>query len=293
MRLLNKIGHLFLFGNIFVALCAYFQTLNELYFSSQLSLVNPTSIFVFFSTLLIYNYRKLLFAKLDLKEPFTNRAKWVFANRLSIAIICFSSVLGIIISMFSLSKRTLLFLLPLFVISVLYATPFSRNMDSMKRLRQLPFLKIFLVAGVWSAVTVLFPIIENDFQNLFSTPVIFSFCARVVFIFSITLPFDIRDIEVDKKNGIKTFPVVFGEKKSVQLSIASMLLFILLQLVGVYFHYFDARATGVGYLLSGIISLFFIAQSSAKKNEYFVAFWIEGLMLLQFILLLVAHFLLT
>lgn len=293
MHLLKKIVHFFLFGNVFVAICAYFQTLNELYFSANLKLVNPTSLFVFFSTLLIYNYRKLLFAERDLKAPYTERAKWVFSNRTTLAVICISSVIGIIISLFKFSEQTFFFLFPLFIISVLYATPFSRNMDSMKRLRQLPFLKIFLVAGVWSAVTVLFPVIENDFHNLISSSVIFSFFARAVFIFSITLPFDIRDIEVDKKNGIKTFPVVLGEKKAVVLSMASMLLFIFLQFTGLYFHLFESKAMGIGYLFSGIVSLLFIAQSSSKQNEYFVAFWIEGLMLLQFILLLVAHVLLT
>jgi 4-hydroxybenzoate polyprenyltransferase len=279
-----------LFGNIFVAACAYFQSLEVLYFHRKLNFINSSSLFVFFSTLLIYNYRKLLFAKKDLQAPYTQRATWVFANQGLLAIICFSALLGILISTFNLSFKTLLFLFPLFLISVLYATPFSRNLDSVKKLRQLPFVKIFLVSGVWSAVTVMFPVFENDFQNLFSEEVLFTFCARFVFIFAITLPFDIRDMELDRKNEIKTFPVVFGEKRSVHLSMLACILFILMQLYAIYFLQFDNPALNWGYILSGIVALLFVSQASTKRNEYFVAFWIEALMLVQFILLFATNY---
>ena len=283
---MNKIKRTIIFGNIFVAACAYFLSIEESYFAGKRALINTPSLFVFFSTLLIYNYRKLFFNDRNLVPPLTQRVEWVVRNRSTLAVICFASLFGIMICAFSLSGRTFLFLLPLFLVSVLYATPFSRNMNSVKRLRYLPFLKIFLIAGVWSAVTVLFPVIENTSESLFSGPVIFTFITRFIFIFSITVPFDIRDIEVDKRNNIKTFPVVLGERTSVQIAIAALLLFILMYAGSIFFIPEINQRVVYGYIISGFISIAFVAQSLKNKSDYFISFWIEGLMLMQFLLIL-------
>ena len=285
MLFLKKIFRTFVFGNIFVALCAYFLSLQELYFAGKLALINPTSLFIFFSTLLIYNYRKLLFTHRELKPPFSERAQWIVNNRAVLAVITVCSVFGIFISVLSLNKQILLFLFPLFLVSVLYATPFSRKMDSLKRLRQLPFLKIFLVAGVWSAVTVLLPVIANDFKNLFSVQVIFTFCMRFIFLFAITIPFDVRDMEVDERNHIKTFPVVMGEKKAIQLSVIALTFFILMYACSGFFVSEIDNKIKFGYILSGWLSIAFVFQSLRNKREYFTSFWIEGLMLMQFVLI--------
>ena len=285
MLLIPKLTRTLVFGNIFVAACAYFLTLEELYFDGKLALLNPSSLFVFFSTLLIYNYRKLFFADRELSPPVTERAKWIVSNRSTLAIICLTSVFGILISAFNLSGKTLLLLLPLFFISVLYATPFSTKMDSAKRLRFLPYVKIFLVAGVWSTVTVLFPVVENDSEMLFSNAVIFSFITRFIFLFAITLPFDIRDIEVDARNKIKTIPLALGEKNTVRLALAALVLFMGMYGFSFLFMENQNRYKAIGYILSGICSFALISQSSKNKNEYFTSFWIEGLMLLQFICL--------
>ncbi len=289
MFLRTKIKQTFIFGNIFVAVCAYFQSLQILYFTKKLSLVNPASLFVFFATLLIYNYRKLFFATKELSPPLNERSAWVINNKQTLAFICMAAICGVFILMFSFSFKSFLFLVPLFIISVLYATPFSKKSESNKRLRHLPFLKIFLVAGVWSATVVLFPIMEYDFQELLSTKVIFSFSMRFLFLFAITIPFDIRDMELDRKNGIKTFPVVYGVKGSVQLSVGVLLLFIIFQLLSLHYAEFNTLPMAVGYIFSALSAMAFVVLSRDKRSEYFVSFWIEGLMLFQFICLLLTN----
>jgi 4-hydroxybenzoate polyprenyltransferase len=283
----TKLIRTFVFGNIFVAFCAYFITTQELFFDAKISLVNPAALLVFFSTLLIYNYRKLLFGRQELSPPFTERSQWIVSNRSLLAIICLCSVFGILISCFSLKGSTFLFLIPFFFVSVLYATPLSTQLNSTKRLRHLPFVKIFLVAGVWSAVTVLFPALEYEIESIVSPSLLFTFSTRFLFLFAITLPFDLRDMEADRQNNIKTFPLVLGEKKTIQLAIVCLLLFCLCYLLGAFVFKQINPFKACAYCISGLIAIGFVSQSEKQKSEYFVSFWIEGLMLVQFILLFI------
>ena len=40
---------------------------------------------------------------------------------------------------------------------------------------------------------------------------------RFLFIGALTIPFDIRDLFEDRQSGLKTVPVVWGEKKSISV----------------------------------------------------------------------------
>ena len=251
--------------------------------------MNPISLFIFFSTLLIYNYRKLFFSYIELIPQETQRAQWLRSNRFLLGIITLSSVFGIFISVFSLSFKTLVLVLPLFLVSVLYATPFSKNKNSPKRLRHLPFLKLFLVAGVWTMVTVLLPEFEVNAAQLESKSTVFTCLTRFLFIFAITLPFDIRDMEVDRKNNIKTFPVILGVEKTIRLAVAILLLFIVAYVYSQFAGDKTNAYKAAAYILSGLISIAFILQVPKQKSEYFVSVGIEGLMLIQFLLLFLFH----
>ncbi len=292
LLLQDKIKNTFVFGNIFVAVCAYFLSLEELYFQEKIALLNSTSLFVFFSTLLIYNYRKAIYNEEHL-PPKTVRSNWIVANKQVLRWLTILGGIGLILTAYCLSKRTLLFLIPIFLISLFYATPFNFNNTSTIRLRYFPFLKIFLVAGVWAAVTVLFPVFENDFDSFFSFDVIFTFITRFIFLFAITLPFDIRDMEVDQQSQIKTIPVVFGKIKANNLALLLLLLFIVLYVLRYYFSHKPNNFLNIGYIASGFLAVLLVYWSRKRTGEYFIAFWIEGLMLFQFLLILVADFILT
>jgi 4-hydroxybenzoate polyprenyltransferase len=284
----DKIANTVVFGNIFVALCAYFLSLQELYFDAKLELLNTSSSFVFFSTLFIYNYRKAFTISFELSDALSQRSKWAVLNKPMITTITLLTAVGLFATSFFLNFRTLLLLIPLFALSVFYATPFSLKTKSEKSLRHLPFLKIFLVAGVWSGVTVIFPVFENDIENLFSYHTGFTLATRFLFLFSITIPFDIRDIEIDKRNKIKTIPIVFGSNKARQLSLILLLVFMLIYALS-YFNsavVFDYKSAG--YIASGLISMGFIIASRYNTTEFFTSFWIEGLMLMQFMLIYAA-----
>lgn len=293
MWLLKKITHTFLFGNLFVAVCCYFLCLEELFFYHKLSFVNPYCLFLFFATLLIYNYRKFLFPDKVQVMPNSVRSIWISSHRGFYGITCLIALLGMLVSLFNLNSSSLFYLVPLFIISLFYATPLSIKKTSKSQLRSLPFLKIFLVAGVWSFVTVVFPQLQDSNFNIFTGEVAFQLTSRFLFLFAITLPFDIRDMHIDAALKIITFPIALGIKKTVQLAQLSLILFCVMYLVYLFFQTGSNQVKAVAYIISALFSMVVINKCKAPVSEYYIAFGVEGLMLLQFCFIAIARLLFT
>ena len=89
------------------------------------------------------------------------------------------------------------------------------------KLREIPYLKIFLISFIWSASTIVLPLIQAN-EKIFSTPVSLLFTERFLFIFAIALQFDIRDMHADRRAGLKTIPTLIGQNKAIILSYLSL-----------------------------------------------------------------------
>lgn len=77
-----------------------------------------------------------------------------------------------------------------------------------KALRDLPFLKIFLISVTWAAAIVILPwSVGSDALAPFPWLL---FLGKLCFIFALTLPFDLRDAEVDHRSGVLTLPIALG-----------------------------------------------------------------------------------
>ena len=101
------------------------------------------------------------------------------------------------------------------------------------------------------------------------------------FIFSITLPFDIRDLEVDTYNQVRTLPALLGYQRTKMLALACLLA--MAALAGLNYH-IDAYNTGAftGIMLSGLIAFSLIYFADKVKHDYYFSGLIDGLMVLQF-----------
>lgn len=78
--------------------------------------------------------------------------------------------------------------------------------------KQIPLIKPLYIATLWTTGIIILPDLQiNDFD--LSTTI-----SYMTSIYAISNEMDIKDIEEDKKNNIKTLPVVFGEKKSKNIS---------------------------------------------------------------------------
>ena len=158
----------------------------------------------------------------------------------------------------------LLYFSPLIAIALLYAV----NVFS-KSLRDIPFIKIILIALSWAAVTVLIPAYLN--QVFLVNAVWVLFILNFTYIFALVIPFDIRDLDFDEPDK-KTIPQLLGIKTAKYTAI------ILLIICGVLS--FGLLKEAIFLLPVYTVSAATLFQVNVKRNEFFYAFGIDGLILL-------------
>ena len=279
MDLLKKLGQFFVYGNVFVSFCV-------------LVLCQSTSIiigvdsshllpFVFFSTLFVYNFHRIVRYNLN-KEQSANR-DWLNKNRLFIIIITVISLFLSVYYAVSLSFSTFYFLIPASIISLSYPIKIIPLLGQKVSLRELPRAKIFLIALVWSIVSVVLVTIEN--KSFYSLDTLLLFVSRFSFVLAITIPFDIRDLKYDDLS-LKTIPQIFGEQKAKTIALYCLAFFELISI----FHFFVGDFSWqilLALMLTSLLSGILIIKSSQEKNNLFFSFWVEGASIIMFLLLFI------
>jgi len=274
----------FLFSNIFIAFCAVAQGLVT-YYLLQLPPDKYILMFVFCSTLLVYNLSMLLSKPKDpQKSPF-KRVRWIFSHhRLIISITLIATLCIIPLGLWYLSIQSQLLMVFVGIIAVAYNFPFLKLNDKKIGLRNLPGIKLFLIAFVWATSCVLLPIVQLESNLGLSITLgatLLLVAKRFLFICAITIPFDIRDLFQDKLYELKTIPVMLGEKKAWIFCQALLILcFVLLVLFTKEFN-LDVLGLALTLFLTGWL----IFKSNIKRNEYFYFFFLDGTMILQFVIL--------
>ena len=265
----------FLFSNIFIGLCAVAQA------ALTYHLINAKCDkyvlgLLFCSTVALYNFSMLLAKPANpQKSPF-RRVRWIFGNYRFMITITLISVVSLIPLGLFLSSAAQVLMFFLGVIAVAYNLPLFTVGDKKFGLRNIPGLKLFLIALIWSLSCVLLPIIETG-MPIPSSDTIVLIAKRFLFIAAITVPFDIRDLFQDKSNDLKTIPVVFGEKKAYLF--CQVLLLIYLSLLFLFTKSIDADFVGI--TLTILLTGWLIFKSNFKKNEYYYFLYLDGTMILQ------------
>jgi hypothetical protein len=103
------------------------------------------------------------------------------------------------------------------IIGVLYSFKIK---TSSVAIRDIPFLKIGLVVGIWTFVCCIFPWFNSPINGNFSSALLLHF----FYVFAIALAFDIRDINTDSSKR-KTIPQVIGIKPAKAVVIISLVFF--------------------------------------------------------------------
>ena len=222
--------------------------------------MHPYLFIIFFATLFVYNIHRLVTIITNKEALNSDKHKWVRENLKGFYLLIFTSIVGFICIVFLAQKEVLIALAPIAVLTLFYSIPLFRMEKNFFRLREIPYLKIFLIAFVWSYATILFPIIQLNYK-FNSTHIIAMFVERFFFIIAITIPFDIRDLEADKQSGLKTIPLLFNENKSLVVSYFSLLIFFLIS----FFHY-QILNYGFIVLALSISSLTNFYLSECKKD---------------------------
>ena len=277
--------NLLLYSNFWIAACATAMTL-QTYFILEGRLVwSPLIGFVFSSTLFLYALHRIV--GLVKVQPFTNKGRYQVISKFKSHILVYALLSGCLSAyfFFQLKYQTHLMLLIPGLISLAYVLPiFAKK----RRLRDLPFIKIFLVAVVWAWVTVMLPFIEQGAP--LQSSLWLMLLERACFIFAITLPFDVRDLEVDKHNNVKTIPSTIGIKKTKAFALALLILSTAFAAVNAYQYFYEIDVF-FGIFFSTLITASILNYMDKTQNDYYFTGLVDGTILIQFMLILLVSLL--
>jgi len=214
------------------------------------------------------------------------RVLWIFSHhRLIISITLVAALCIIPLSIWYLSIQSQLLMGFVGIIALAYNFPFLKLNDKKIGLRNLPGIKLFLIAFVWATSCVLLPIVEleSTFKDISVSlgETLLLVGKRFLFICAITIPFDIRDLFQDKLYELKTIPVMLGEKKAWIFCQALLALCLILLLLFTKTVNLDVIGLACTIFLTGWL----IFKSNLKRNEYYYFLFLDGTMILQFLIL--------
>lgn len=257
-----------------MALAVYaftFITLKQLNISYDRNILS----FVFFGSITGYNFVKYFgLAKLHHRSL----ANWMrviqIFSMLSFVLMCYFAL--------QLETKTLIIVVTMAVITFFYATPFLPKeyfLDNTYNLRTISGLKVYVIAFVWTIVTVVLPVVNNAYPINFDVFVMS--IQRYLFVIVLILPFDIRDLLYDSLR-LSTIPQKIGIKKTKYLGFSLLAVNFLLE--------FFKDDLDEEHLLSlifiTVITFLFILFSSKERGRNYSAFWVEGLPIIWLILIL-------
>jgi 4-hydroxybenzoate polyprenyltransferase len=242
---------------------------------------------IFFITVIDYTLHrivKLLFGKSSIVRE---KYDWAFKNLKSLYITIGLAFIGMVTTLFFIELRVILWLLPLGVIAVFYSLPPKIGKRKIPTLRNIPGLKIFVISITWSGLTILLPLSQMEYRTTF-VHVFLMLTERFLFIFALTLAFDIRDMLEDYKSGVRTIPIIYGKQKS---QIYSNVALVAALAIGL-FHYVQRQdyAITLAVALSLGITLFFMNFKPIKKASVYYHGFLDGTVLLQGILLTLSFY---
>lgn len=224
--------------------------------------------FIFSSTLFTYNFQRLLKIYFKINGS-GERVNWILTHKVIVYSVTFFSLL------FTLYFTVVFFeqVWELFLISGVISFFYVWRVPLLngKNLRDLPAIKIYLIGFVWVIICVLMPSILSERSEI-NRDIFLISLVLFIFIISITIPFDIRDVNLDESSK-KTIPQLIGVKASVYLSIGLLILSqVLLQLLVPF---------NIGIWIFALIASIILFQSKTIQPELYFSGIVDGLFLLQ------------
>lgn len=236
----------------------------------QIKEIQNVSMFVFFGTIVGYNFVKYdalvrsqkLEMRLELK---------------AIAVLSSFAFLASGYFFYQLERITQLIGFGFLAVTLLYTLPFFPNR---KNARNWAGIKIYMVAICWVGVTLFLPIINS--QLPFDSYVFLVAIQRFILIFTLVLIFEIIDLKFDDPH-LKTVPQQIGVFKTKQIGVVLMLIFVLLEFLSEDFisEFFLVKT---GLAATTILFLVFVHEN---RSRYYASFWVESIPILWFLLLLI------
>lgn len=274
---MKPIKHLFNFylnSSIHVAIAVYALTRITLI---KFNLVYDENLlhFIFFATITGYNFVKYFGVA---KWHHRSLASWLKVIQI-FSLLCFFLMCYYA---FKLNLNTLICIILFFGITFIYAIPFIPKrfyMDTQKNLRSVSGLKIYVIAIVWSGVTVFLPLIENDI--VFNADAFLTFFQICLLVIVLMLPFEIRDLKYDNLK-LATVPQKIGVNNTKILGYVLLIILFFIE----FFKDIISTTAIITLVLIEIILYLLLLFARKNQGKYYSAFWVEGLPTLWLILII-------
>jgi 4-hydroxybenzoate polyprenyltransferase len=276
----KRVFDFFVFSSLFIAFCAVlmaWQTAMLFHFSLSFTLVG----FVFFGSVCSYNLHWYLTPP-HISHP-SEKLKWNLCNKSIHFVLFIAGVIGSALFSFLLLDHWFwLGLTALF--TFLYSAP-KIPLPVFSQLKKVAVGKTIFLAFAWAHVTTLLPIVIVT--NSIKPEHLLYLINRFFFIYAICILFDYRDVEEDRKEGIKSLITYLNETGIDLLFWISMLIcflsaFFLLK----FFPVTDV----IALLIPGVLLCFLYYPSKKNFSDYLYYFVLDGLMMLSAPLLLLFKF---
>ncbi len=276
-----------IYSNLWIALCALALCQSTYLISGQSMQFDALTLLVFFATTATYALARLMGLR-NLSENVRQKL-WYGRNDWLMKTQVVLSGFACAVLFFYLKFSVQIALIIGAIVILLYSLPLLPRSGKWVRLRDIGQWKIFLIAISWGMTTAVLPIFNIGIEHYggFSGALIF-LIERMLFIFAITLPFDIRDMHYDADFGLTTLPHLIGIRNTQHLSYLCLLIASFLSFLWSWhtanFHFPNVIAIGSCYLFCAYL----ISLSHRQHQDQFFTGIIDGSMILLFLLLLIS-----
>jgi len=285
VSVIKKLVIFFIESNLYIALVATFFTLETQILLGLELQFHPYLFIIFFATFFDYNLHRLYTLKYSETALKSDKYSWLNQHQKLFYTLMILASLGFIACLFVADRRVILSLLPFAVSTIMYSIPLIPYHGRFIRLRDVPYLKAFIISLNWTFITFLLPYVKSET----SIPIIdFTILnvLRFLWIFALCLPFDIRDIESDLSYGLKTIPNQLGAIRSLVLaSICNIASGVIAMLYFGWMHQYHF------VFAFGLISIFtHVVLNNSKLKSYKYYHWgiVDGCLLLHFLIVYLA-----
>lgn len=233
------------------------------------------------ATLFTYNFQRLV--KLSDRPEYieAGRNNWLFRNRRPLGWITVLAALACSILFFSLTERSWLLLAMGAALSLFYVVRFFPIAGRLRALRDLPYLKLYVIGLVWALATVALPVIELNVDltiNEWSALLL----ERFSFVLAITIPFDIRDMRLDHPEQ-RTVAQLFGVGGARTFAYI-WLVASLGNSVWLYVQELYNLPVLIALSVTGIFTATLISKVRPENDEMYFTGWIDGTLVIQTLL---------
>jgi len=277
---LKKLFDFFVFSSLFIAFCAVMMVYQTCFlFNVPLSF--SLAGFVFSGSVTSYNFHWYLTPP-TMEQP-SQKLKWNVSNKTLHLVFFILGLVGAAVFSFLLIEHWFWLGVTAFL-TFLYSAP-KIPMPIFSHLKKVAIGKTIFLAFAWTHITALLPLVI-ELKALTAVHIWFV-VNRFFFIYAICILFDYRDVEEDKRAGIKSLITYLSERGIDRLFWLSM--FVFFATCAGLLNYFSIPIV-LGLLIPGIILSLLYYPSKKNFSDYLYYFVLDGLMMLSAPLLLLIKF---